>query len=267
MFVLSPFEWPRWAVMWALAALLFAACKALTRARAPRTGCTRFRHFAYLFLWPGLDAAAFLDPKPLPQRDRPRFTEWLFAVSKCALGAALIWVLVPNVPVEYPLVRGWVSMAGIVFALHFGAFHVLSCAWRAAGVNAKPLMNWPLLSASVSEFWGKRWNTAFRDLTHKFLFAPLARKFGPRRGLAVGFLFSGVVHELVITVPAGGGYGLPTLYFAVQGLGILIEKRAKLRGAAGRAFAVLVLVAPAPLLFPPPFVRGVVLPFLDALVP
>jgi D-alanyl-lipoteichoic acid acyltransferase DltB (MBOAT superfamily) len=141
----------------------------------------------------------------------------------------------------------------------------LSCAWRAAGVNAKPLMNWPILSASVSEFWGKRWNTAFRDLTHKFLFAPLARKLGPRRGLAVGFLFSGLVHEVVITVPAGGGYGLPTLYFALQGLGLLIEKRLKLRGARGRAFAVLVLVAPAPLLFPPPFVLGVVLAFLDAL--
>jgi hypothetical protein len=263
MLALSPFEWPRWAVMWALAALLFAACKALTWARAPRTGCARSRHFAYLFLWPGLDAAAFLDPKPLPERHRPRASEWLFAAAKCAFGALLIWVAVPTVPHE--LLRGWVGMAGIVFALHFGAFHLLSCAWRAAGVNAKPLMNWPLLSASVSEFWGKRWNTAFRDLTHKFLFAPLARKLGARGGLAVGFLFSGFVHELVITVPAGGGYGLPTLYFALQGLGLLIEKRAKLRGTAGRAFAVLVLIAPAPLLFPPPFVLNVVLPFLDAL--
>jgi hypothetical protein len=117
----------------------------------------------------------------------------------------------------------------------------------------------------VSEFWGKRWNTAFRDLTHKFLFAPLARKFGARGGLAVGFLFSGVVHELVITVPAGGGYGLPTLYFALQGLGLLIEKRAKVRGATARAFAPLVIIAPAPLLFPPAFVLNVVLPFLAAL--
>jgi len=265
MLALSPFEWPRWAVMWALAALLFAACKALTWSCAPRTGCTRARHFAYLFLWPGLDAAAFLDPKPLPARERPRLPEWLFAASKGTLGALLIWLVVPSVPHEYSLVRGWVGMAGIVFALHFGAFHLLSCAWRAAGVNAKPLMNWPILSASVSEFWGKRWNTAFRDLTHKFLFAPLARKFGPRRGLAVGFLFSGIVHELVITVPAGGGYGLPTLYFALQGLGWLTEKRWKLRGATGRAFAALVLIAPAPLLFPPPFVLGVVLPFLGAL--
>lgn len=265
MFAQVWFEWPRWAVMWALAALLFAACKALTWSHAPRTGCTRARHFAYLFLWPGLDAAAFLDPTPLAERHRARFSEWLFAAVKCAFGALLIWVAVPTVPEEYPLLRGWVGMAGIVFALHFGAFHLLSCAWRAAGVNAKPLMNWPLLSASVSEFWGKRWNTAFRDLTHKFLFAPLARKFGARGGLAVGFLFSGVLHELVITVPAGGGYGLPTLYFALQGLGLLIEKRAKVRGATARAFAPLVIIAPAPLLFPPAFVLNVALPFLAAL--
>lgn len=261
----EPTEWPRWAVMWALAALAFAACKALTWARAPRTGCAPSRHLAYLFLWPGLDAAAFLDPKPLPARDRPRAAEWALAASKCALGAALIWVVVPLVPDARPLVRGWVGMAGVVFVLHFGAFHLLSCAWRAAGVSARPLMNWPVRSASVSEFWGKRWNTAFRDLTHKFLFAPLARKLGPRRGLAVGFLFSGAIHELVITVPAGGGYGLPTLYFALQGAAVLLEKRLKLGGAPGRAFAVAALVAPAPLLFPPPFVLGIVLPFLRAL--
>ncbi len=139
MLALQPTEWPRWVVMWALAAFLFAACKALTWAGAPHTGCSRRRHFAYLFLWPGLDAAAFLDPTPLLERARPRFSEWLFAGANCAFGALLVWAASPNVPHE--LLRGWVGMAGIVFVLHFGAFHLLSCGWRAAGVNAKPLMN------------------------------------------------------------------------------------------------------------------------------
>jgi D-alanyl-lipoteichoic acid acyltransferase DltB (MBOAT superfamily) len=161
-------------------------------------------------------------------------------------------------------------MTGLIFLLHFGTFHLLSCAWRAAGVDAKPLMNWPLLSASVGEFWGRRWNTAFRDLTHRFLFRPLLGWFGPRAGVAAGFLFSGVVHDLVISVPAGGGYGWPTLYFALQGLGLLAErsrfgKSLGLGGGwKGRAFTAGVVAGPACGLFHPPFVLGVVLPFLAA---
>jgi alginate O-acetyltransferase complex protein AlgI len=138
-------------------------------------------------------------------------------------------------------------------------------------VDARPLMNWPVVSASLSEFWGRRWNTAFRDLAHRFLFRPLAGRLGPRAGLAAGFLFSGAVHDLVISAPAGGGYGLPTLYFVVQGLGLLAERsragrRLRLDGGwRGRGFTALVVVGPAFGLFHPPFVRGVVLPFLAAI--
>lgn len=170
------------------------------------------------------------------------------------------------------LLRGWAGMVGLIFVLHFvGSFHLLSCAWRAAGVNAKPLMNWPVLATSVSEFWGKRWDTAFRDLTHRFLFRPLASRLGARAGVAAGFLFSGVVHDLVISGPVRAGYGWPTLYFAVQGLGLLAEKSKTGKrfglgaGWRGRAFTAAVVVGPAFGLFHPPFVRGVILPFLAAI--
>ena len=86
-------------------------------------------------------------------------------------------------PGSLPYVAGWVGMVGIVLTLHFGLFHLLSCAWRSAGVEARPLMNDPLASQSVSEFWGRRWNTAFRDLAHRFLFRPLSARLGPRWGL------------------------------------------------------------------------------------
>jgi hypothetical protein len=162
-------------------------------------------------------------------------------------------------------------MAGLVFVLHFGAFHLVSCAWRAAGVDAKPLMDWPIRSTSLAEFWGRRWNTAFRDLAHRFVFRPLAARLGPRAGLAAGFLFSGVVHDLVISVPAGGGYGWPTLYFAAQGLGHLAERsRAGRavglgRGWRGRLFTAAVVAGPAYGLFHPPFVLNVVVPFLGVI--
>ena len=263
--------WPPWVVMWALSAAVFAACKWLTWRYTPVSRAPAWRHVAYLVAWPGLDAKAFLDPRPLPRERRPTPGEWAFAGAKLAFGAALLWGVVPLVPADGPLLRGWVGMAGLIFLLHFGSFHLLSCAWRAAGVDAKPLMNWPVLAEGVSAFWGKRWNTAFRDLTHRLLFRPLAGRLGARAGVAAGFLFSGIVHDLVISLPAGGGYGWPTLYFTLQGLGLLVErskfgKRLGLgNGWRGRMFTAVVVVGPAFGLFHPPFVREVVLPFLDAI--
>src|SRR5437588_4021359 len=81
------------------------------------------------------------------------------------------------------------------------------------------------------------------------------------------FFASGLVHEIVITVPAGGGYGGPTLYFVLQCLATCLERRTVRlrRGPAARLFAAIVLLAPLPLLFPTPFVLRVILPFLHAL--
>jgi hypothetical protein len=162
-------------------------------------------------------------------------------------------------------------MVGLVFVLHFGSIHLLSCLWRWLGIEARPLMNWPIAATSVSDFWGRRWNTAFRDLTHRFLFGPLQRRIGAGWALAVGFLASGLVHDLVISVPAGAGFGLPTLYFLLQGAAIFIERNRTGRamglgrGWRGRLFALVAVLGPAGMLFHPPFVRNVVVPFLNVI--
>ena len=112
--------WPPWAVMWALSAAVFAACKWLTWRCTPAPDAPAWRHVAYLVAWPGLDAKAFLDPRPLPRERRPTLGEWAFAGAKLAFGAALLWGVVPLVPADTPLLSGWVGMAGLIFLLHFG---------------------------------------------------------------------------------------------------------------------------------------------------
>jgi hypothetical protein len=262
---LAPPAWPRWAYMWALALAIFAGCKRLTWRRAPIVGVPWWRHAGYLLAWPGLDAAAFLGARGVAA---PPPREWVCAITKSILGIMVLWGVARWVPADAPLLAGWIGMIGIVLILHFGAFHMLSCAWRWLGVDARPLMNRPLASVSVSEFWGRRWNTAFRDLTHRFLFRPLYRWVGARGAIVAGFLISGLLHEAVISLPARGGYGLPTLFFLLQAVAMLAERSrvGKQLGLAhgwrGRLFTMAVLIIPAAGLFHPPFVVRVIVPFM-----
>ena len=256
-----------WLTMWLIALAVFLSCKALSTHAVPNASSWSVR-LGYWFAWPGLDAERFLRYR---SRDpRPAMIEWCSAILKTFFGAMLFWFGGLALPVEHDLVRGWLGMIGVVFVLHFGLFHVLSCCWRTFGRDAPPLMDHPWAATSVGDFWGRRWNRAFRDITHRFLFRPLAHTVSPRFALLLGFVISGLLHEAVITVPAGGGYGGPTMYFCVQALGVALEHSSlahwfglKQRWG-GRLFAVLIVLAPVAWLFPPVFIRNVVVPMMDA---
>jgi alginate O-acetyltransferase complex protein AlgI len=158
-------------------------------------------------------------------------------------------------------------MIGMILVLHFGMFALLAIAWRAYGLDVRPIMDAPLNSTSLGEFWGRRWNGAFNQLAFENIFRPVARSTGPILGTIVAFLASGLIHELVISLPARTGYGLPTAYFLLQGCGVIIQHRVpRIRhGMAGQFFTAFVVAVPAFWLFHPPFVRNVILPFMKAI--
>ncbi|HLA12217.1 MAG TPA: MBOAT family protein [Pyrinomonadaceae bacterium] len=269
--MIAPAEWPRWAFMWLLAAGIFAGCKWLTWRRTPVRNVPWWQHLGYLIAWPGLDAKSFLNSERLPANKHPTSSEWLAAVLKLLIGVTLFGGVARWLPIKHEILFGWIGMFGLILMLHFGAFHLLSCAWRSLGINAQPLMKAPLASTSVSEFWGRRWNTAFRDFTYRFLFRPLSSRLGPSWAVLIGFIFSGLIHDFVISVPAGDGFGWPTLFFGTQAIAIFLERSsvgraiALGRGWKGRLFAMLILVVPAYGLFHPPFVLKIILPFMHAL--
>lgn len=261
---------PPWQLTWMLALSIYAGLKWLTIASfPPARQASTARVLGYLLLWPGMNAKAFLEAGS--HAARPNIGEWLLASFNLGLGLALLFAVSPHLAGPYPLVAGWAGMVGMIFVLHFGFFHALSLCWRLGGLNAEPIMNFPILASSLSDFWGRRWNLAFRDLAFGYIFRPLVGVIGVAGATMAVFVVSGVIHDLVISVRARGGWGGPTLYFTMQGVGLLLErshlgKRLGLgKGLTGRWFCGLFAAGPGGLLFHEPFVRHVILPTLAAL--
>src|SRR5205085_7296968 len=104
----------------------------------------------------------------------------------------LLWVLARRVEPFGATLAAWVGMFGLILLLHFGSFHLIALLWRTAGIDATPLMRHPAASTSIAEFWGTRWNSGFRHLSHAYLFRPLARLCGVRSATCLTFLASGL---------------------------------------------------------------------------
>lgn len=260
---------PAWLLMWSVAGALFVGLKWLAWRDGATGSAGVWRSAGFFALWPGMDARRFLAATPgaFPARR----AEWAAALFKTSLGGVTVWLLARIAFAVSPLIAGWVGMIGLALGLHFGLFHLLSLAWRAAGVNASPIMDAPLRATSLAEFWGRRWNLGFSVPARRFLLKPFAVRVGNLTATFAVFLVSGILHELVISFPARAGYGLPTAYFAVQGVAMLVERSAFGRGLGlgtgwrGWLFTFLCAAGPVFWLFHPPFVHRVILPFLQAI--
>jgi predicted DCC family thiol-disulfide oxidoreductase YuxK len=263
---------PAWGFMWMMAFALFFGCKWLTLGTAiMRKGrACPFRALAYLVAWPGMEATRFFSSEMAPRcSPSVALRTAVGAVVRILLGSFLLFGIARHA--ADPLLAGWTGMVGMILFLHFGFFHLLSVGWGTLRVDAPPLMNAPLRSTSVSEFWSQRWNAAFNDLALRIVFRPAARRVGIAMATLLAFLASGLVHELVISLPANAGYGLPSAYFLVQALGVLMERSsvgnwlALRAGVRGWLFTMIVVAGPAFWLFHPPFVRQVIVPFMQAI--
>lgn len=264
-----------WQFMWVMVAGIFFGCKWLTfwRARNQAARPQLQRALGYFFLWPGMDAQKFLSEQPgsaipatanltaLSNRVSQNLGELLFACAKVLFGAVLLFVVARLT--NKSLLTGWTGMVGMIFILHFGLFQLAATGCRLAGVDVDPIMHAPWRSRSLGEFWSRRWNAPFNQLASDFVFRPFTHRVGVAWATLVTFLISGLIHELVISLPARGAYGLPTAYFLLQGCGILAERW--LPEIRGRTFTILVTTVPAFWLFHPPFVRQVILPFMHAI--
>lgn len=164
---------------------------------------------------------------------------------------------------ENPSLKAATVFTAMIFIFHFGLLDLNAQFWNKLNHNVKPIMNAPWKAATLTEFWGKRWNMAFRDAAHKLIFIPLIRKFGPFKAAGAVFAFSGIVHEAVISVPANGGYGGPFIYFVLQFAAIVLQRKYQVLN--NRYFTWLILILPLPLLFHQAFFMNVFIPLTETI--
>jgi len=224
--------------------LTYLAFKAMTSRRLAFG-----RTLGYWTLWPGMDSRPFAETRPGAGSG---LMAW--GLLKMGLGAALLTARSGVRAVDLVLV-----FLGIGLLVHFGVCDLLAGFWRSRGVTVERLFVNPAASRTLGEFWGRRWNRAFHTVAHEFVFRPVLRRWGGAAGILATFLFSGLLHELLISVPVGGGYGLPTAYFLLHGLLVLAERT---WGLKGRVWTLFWVIAPLPLLFHPWFIRGILFPLI-----
>ena len=234
-----------WEKMLIAVGATYAGFKALTFRRL-----TPARAVAYAALWPGMDARPFAET-----REAGGLGLLAWGAVKMAFGAALVlFARTGSFGIDAALV-----LLGIGFLVHLGLLDALAGFWRLRGIPVGRLFDNPVAARSLGEFWGRRWNLAFHVVAREQVFKPVARRWGVSWGTLAAFAFSGLLHDLLISLPAGGGYGLPSLYFLLQGAGVLAERRWRI---GGRAWALFWVVAPLPLLFHRPFLEAIIRPLV-----
>ena len=155
-------------------------------------------------------------------------------------------------------------LAGLSLTLHFGILNINSGIWNLLGVGTYALFKAPFRSLSLAEFWGRRWNFAFSEMTSFAVHRPLKKISNNKIATVVAFAFSGLLHELAISLPVNRGYGLPALYFVIQAIALLLEKKIQFKSKVPKHIWVLFwLIVPIPLLFHQYFLEGIIWPIVS----
>jgi len=255
--------------MLALTLIVAYGMKALVGVEARRRGRAPLgwsNWLAFAVVWIGMQ------PKEFAAR---RFVRWPAALLVGSIGwllagattIAIAKVLYANLGSDHLGLVAAVFLAGALMVAHFGCSGIIAAVLIRMGYGVVPQFRAPWLAQSLAEFWTRRWNVGFSVMTSLVVYRPLAPRCGRAVAIMLGFLFSGVLHELICSLPVGAGYGLPSIYFVIHGIALLLEQAMQrrgvvLRGPLARIWVFAWVLLPVPLVFHRPFVHGILVPLL-----
>ena len=236
----------------------------LLRASAQEYSLSPVQTLTFWTVWPGVRPDLFAGSS---EHGKPDEGTFLVGYTYLFVGAILVFVSLLVPPIIGVVHSTWLLLFGLLAFVHMGIGRLLPFGLRWVGYPVPPLFNDPLKSTSVGDFWSDRWNRPFVNMNRLFLTGPLSSRIGIAGAAALAFLVSGFLHELAISYPAGAGWGLPFLYFLVQGLLYTAEKTVfpELDGrpVLGRVWTYLAVLIPLPLLFHAPFRTTFLVPVIE----
>ncbi|KAL6646713.1 hypothetical protein ACP70R_015407 [Stipagrostis hirtigluma subsp. patula] len=109
----------------------------------------------------------------------------------------------------------------------------LAAVGRVLGMELEPPFDRPYLSASLQDFWGRRWNLMASAVLRPAVYGPVRARLGAAAGVLATFLVSGLMHEVVayyLTFRAPTGQ--IAAFFLLHGVAVCAEKWCARRCAA-----------------------------------
>jgi hypothetical protein len=123
------------------------------------------------------------------------------------------------------LTRHGAGLAFVYFGVE-GALGFFELIYRCCGLKPPKLHDHPILSRSVTEFWGRRWNRVVGSWLFASFYRPLAARGRPHLGTLAAFTASALLHLYFTWVAVGLEHGLTmAAFFVVQVPLMFLEER------------------------------------------
>ncbi|PRP94782.1 MBOAT family protein [Enhygromyxa salina] len=202
---------------------------------------------------------ALFDVRALRRRSsRYDRAELAWFVGHLAL-VLVTWVAVFELAPGLRGVGRWALRWGVGLVLCYASIETVHALvlmiYRGFGLEFPRINDRPILSTTLSEFWGRRWNRAVSGWLHDNLFLPLARRRRATLGICAAFAASTALHFWFAWVPLDLVAGaLMASFFVVHGAGLLLERHvgvARWGIGARRAWTAAWIAVPSPLFVEP----------------
>lgn len=167
----------------------------------------------------------------------------------------LAWQLVFEHADQGARLQRWGCGVILLYALVESMQSTLLSIYAALGVTLPRVNDYPIISTTLVEFWGRRWNRAVSGWLNDNLFLPLARRRHATLGICAAFAGSTALHFWFawVALDLVGG-AMMASFFVIQGVAMLLERRLGLAAwprAARRAWTLAWLLLPSPLFIEP----------------
>lgn len=175
-----------------------------------------------------------------------------------AAAAVALWLalfVAPALPLVQRVLLRCASGAAFAYAGVEGALGLFLFVYRSGGLQPPSLHRQPILSTSIAEFWGRRWNRIVGHWLFGTFYRPLAVRGYNLLGIVAAFIASAVLHLYFTWAAIGIEPALRMALFFVAQLPLqILETRlqqARWPGAARRLWTIGWLTLTSPLFVEP----------------